>query len=151
MSDLTVPTQEVAGMGRVEADVLVTSEGDRHEARTGARSQQEVRRDRVRFLVDTGAAMVCLPPGLIDKLGLYQTDERPAKTPLGRVMRKIYSPVQLEVMDRRVTQEVTEIDEVCPPLLGYLALEALDLYRNPSTRRLEGNPAHGGQDLVDLY
>jgi hypothetical protein len=36
------------------------------------------------------------------------------------------------------------------PLLGYLPLEALDLYPNPKKRVLEGKPAHGGKMITDL-
>ena len=36
-------------------------------------------------------------------------------------------------------------------MIGQLPLESLDLVVNPQSRRLTGNPAHGGEHMVELY
>ena len=43
-----------------------------------------------------------------------------------------------------------EVPTGTPPLLGYLPLEALDLYANPKKRVLEGNPQYDGKMVTDL-
>jgi len=43
-----------------------------------------------------------------------------------------------------------EVPTGTPPLLGYLPLEALDLYPNPKRRNLEGNPQYGGRMVTDV-
>ena len=43
-----------------------------------------------------------------------------------------------------------EVPTGTPPLLGYLPLEALDLYPNPKKRVLEGNPQYDGRMVTDL-
>jgi hypothetical protein len=43
-----------------------------------------------------------------------------------------------------------ELPNDVPPLLGYLALEALDLYPNPHKQILEGNPKYDGKMVMDL-
>ena len=104
----------------------------------------------VDFLVDTGAAMVCLPQRIIEALALKRSGERKAQTANGEVTRGIYSPISLKIFDREAIMEVMEVPDDTPPLLGYLALETLDLYPNPKLQILEGNPAREGKMVVDL-
>lgn len=42
------------------------------------------------------------------------------------------------------------LPEGVPPLLGYLALETLDLYPNQNKQILEGNPKYDGKMIMDL-
>jgi hypothetical protein len=53
-------------------------------------------------------------------------------------------------MDREGILEVMEAPDGVPPLLGYLALESLDLYPNPTKQILEGNPLYDGKMVMDL-
>jgi hypothetical protein len=53
-------------------------------------------------------------------------------------------------MDREADLNVMELPSGTPPLLGYLPLEALDLYPNPNERKLEGNPKYDGKMMMDL-
>ena len=39
----------------------------------------------------------------------------------------------------------------CPVLIGQIPLEALDFVVDPANRRLIGNPAHGGEQMIELY
>lgn len=138
-------------MGRVNVDAWVTNSADVYAAKEGLHSASDVRQVQVTFLVDTGAAMVCLPMSTIRELGLQPKFERDANTANARVRPMVYSPMQVEVMGRAVDQNVMETPEETPPLLGYLALEALDLYPNPKKQVLEGNPEHDGKYIVDLF
>ena len=104
----------------------------------------------VEFLVDTGAAMVCLPISSIQAMGLKPLHSRNVITATGRVERTIYSPVMLKIFDREANLDVMEVPDGVPPLLGYLALENLDLYPNPTKQILEGNPLYDGKMVMDL-
>ena len=96
-----------------------------------------VRSVTVDFLVDTGAAMLCLPTHVIEQLGLFQhrtvrSQTANAQTANGIVQAKVYSHVRLSILDREASMEVMEIPDGTPPLLGYLPLEMLALSVNPT-------------------
>jgi hypothetical protein len=63
----------------------------------------------------------------------------------------IYSPVQLTVQGRDCTVEVAELPEECPPLIGVIPLEILDFVVNRKSQTLTGNPAHGGEQMYDMF
>ncbi len=94
--------------------------------------------------------MICLPPDLIEALGLYAMHTRRVITGNGEMSRRVYSPVRITIEDRDATLDVMELPPDTPPLLGYLPLEALDLYPNPVKHCLEGNPNYDGKMVIDL-
>jgi hypothetical protein len=57
--------------------------------------------------------------------------------------------VRIRIRDREADLNVMEVSAGTPPLLGYLPLEALDLYLNPKKRVLEGNPLYNGKTVAD--
>jgi hypothetical protein len=44
-----------------------------------------------------------------------------------------------------------EVPDGVPVLIGQIPLEALDLVVDLRGRRLIGNPAHGGEHVLELY
>ena len=54
-------------------------------------------------------------------------------------------------MNRISPMDVTELPDECPVLIGQLPLEALDFVVDPVNQRLIGNPAHGGEHIIELY
>lgn len=119
-------------------------------ARMGRVRKSQVREVEVELLVDTGAAMLCLTPKIIETLGLQKTHERDVITGNGLVKRAVYEPVRIQILDREADMNVMEVPSGTPLLLGYLPLEALDLYPNPKKRILEGNPQYDGKMITDL-
>lgn len=118
--------------------------------RDGTHSEQAVRHVSTTFLVDTSAAMICLTPDLIERLGIREIGRRRVITANGVIERGIYEPVQVEVLDRTAILDVMDLPAGTPPLLGYVPLGALDLYPNPKKQCLEGNPQYDGKMIVDL-
>ncbi|CAK0752038.1 conserved hypothetical protein [Gammaproteobacteria bacterium] len=137
-------------MGRILQTVTLTNAGDLSKWRDGILREDQIRQIEVQALVDTGAAMLCLPLEFIFKLGLRETSRRRAITANGQIDRSVYEPVRIAVLDRHAILEVMELPAGPPPLLGYLPLEALDLYPNPQRQILEGNPQYDGKMVVDL-
>ncbi|AFM11626.1 aspartyl protease family protein [Turneriella parva] len=113
-------------------------------------AQKKLAELTVDFLVDTGAAMLCMPIDLIEKLGLTERSRREVITANGKVQRRVFSPVRIIVNDRDADMNVMELPIGTPPQMGYLVLETLDLYPDPKNQRLTGNPAHDGKMVVDL-
>ena len=137
-------------MGKIMQKAHLENAFDMDAARDGLISKDQVRKLEVEFLVDTGAAMICLPIDKIQTLGLKPRHKRDVITATGKVERMVYSPVQIHILDREVELNVMELPEGVPPLLGYLALESLDLYPNPTKQILEGNPKYDGKMVMDL-
>ena len=139
-----------AAMGKIIQKAKLTNTGDLAAVREGRVKPNRVRWVEAELLVDTGAAMLCLTPKIIEQLGLHKTHEREVITGNGMVKRAVYEPVLIQIFDREANMDVMEVPTGTPLLLGYLPLEALDLYPNPKKRTLEGNPQYDGKMVVDL-
>ncbi len=137
-------------MGKIVQKAILENAYDIGAAKEGYIAPEKIRSMEVDFLVDAGVAMICLPVDKIRMLGLKERSKRDVVTATGVVERMIYSPVQIRIFDREAELNVMELPEGIPPLLGYLALESLDLYPNPHKQILEGNPKYDGKMVMDL-
>jgi predicted aspartyl protease len=103
-------------------------------------------------LVDTGATTLALPARLIEQLGLRKSYEKQATSSQGKATVNVYEAVRLTLLgDRFCTVDVIEVPDDVPVLIGQLPLEMLDLVVDMQSRRLTGNPAHGGEQVLELY
>ncbi|MBN2577479.1 MAG: retropepsin-like domain-containing protein [Pirellulales bacterium] len=118
----------------------------------GVLPKEKVRRISVDdALVDTGATMLSLPTRLNRELGLKKKSTRRVTTSQGVTEANLYSTVRLTIQDRDCPVDVLEVPDDVPVLIGQIPLEYLDFVVDPQTRRLIGNPAHGGQQTYELY
>jgi clan AA aspartic protease len=142
---------ETEAMGRVLVTAKIENMGDLYEVARRGMDPNRVRSVEVSdALVDTGATMLCLPKHLIDKLGLSPFRTRRIRTSAGNVVCNLYDAVRLTIQGRECTQDVVEVPDDCPVLIGQLALEALDFVIDPKARKLIGNPEHGGVWTVEI-
>ena len=137
-------------MGKIIQKARLQNSGDMAAVLAGKMKPGKVRVMDVELLVDTGAAMLCLTPKVIETLGLHKLHERDVITGNGMVKRAVYEPVRMHIFDREADVNVMEVPTGTPLLLGYLPLEALDLYPNLKKRVLEGNPQYDGKMVTDL-
>ena len=138
-------------MGRIMIRIQVENATDVVRAAAGDIPEVKVRRIELEALVDTGATLLCLPKSIIDQLGLTLRETRRATTANGIVDRGIYQVVNLTMLGRTCSIDVMELPEDTPPLVGYLALENLDLVVDPKSQAVIPNPAHEGKFVMDLY
>ena len=139
-------------MGKVIVSAKIENLFDIEEVFEGQISDDQVRRLEVDdALVDTGATSLSLPKRLIEQLGLRRLRTAMAKTAAGMTTFGIYSPVRLTIQGRDCTVEVGELPDECPPLIGVIPLEILDFVVNPKSQTLIGNPAHGGEQMFDMF
>ena len=136
-------------MGKIIQKARLENSADLAAMRDGRLPRDKVRSVEVELLVDTGAAMLCLTPKLVEQLGLHKTHERDVITGNGLVKRAVYEPVRIQIFDREANMDVMEVPTGTPLLLGYLPRKALDLYPNPKKRALEGNPQYDGKMITD--
>jgi predicted aspartyl protease len=139
-------------MGRVRTEVLVENMKDLWAAESGHCPPDQVRRLLVKdALVDTGATSLALPTGLIQQLGLSKVAEKRVTTSKGSQQVAVYDAVRVTILDRFCTVDVMEVPDDVPVLVGQIPLEFLDLVVDPQGGRLIGNPAHGGEHVLELY
>ncbi len=97
-------------------------------------------------LVDTGAIYLYLKKTAIEQLGL-----RPIRTSRSPTMsnvietRRVFSPVDCEIMGRNGTFDVVEVPDQLPNIIGQIPLEHFDWVIDAKNRKVIGNPAHGGE------
>jgi len=143
---------ETATMGRVLTEATIENLKDVWAAEEKRLPPEKVRRIVVKdALVDTGVTMLSLPTRLIRKLGLILLDRRPVTNRGGSGEAAIYEAVRLTIQGRFFSTDVIEAPDETPVMIGHLALTALDFVVDRQSGSLIGNPAHGGEQILELY
>jgi clan AA aspartic protease len=143
---------EFSTMGEVQVTARIENLGDLHLADQGTMAESDVRVVEVEdALVDTGATGLSMPKRLIAELGLKPLRKRQARTSEGIVTVQMYGTARLTIQGRECPTDVTELPDECPVLIGQVPLEVLDFVVDTPNHRLIGNPAHGGEHIIDLY
>lgn len=151
MTAVATPEQEQS-MGRVTVEIEVENMGDLWDAQKGRIPEEQVRRVTVPdALVDTGATTLALPRKLVEELGLERVRERSVVSCQGKGTISVCSIVRLHILGRDCAVEVMEVPDETPALVGQIPLEMMDLVVNPKLRQVTGNPAHGGEEVLELY
>jgi clan AA aspartic protease len=139
-------------MGKVLVTAKIENLADLWDVEQGRLTPEQARRIEVTdALVDTGASTLSLPTRLISQLGLRPLRTRQARTSAGSVKLQMYGVVRLTIQGRDWNGDVVEVADDCPVLIGQLPLEGLDFVVDPIGQRLIGNPAHGGEHIIELY
>jgi clan AA aspartic protease len=143
---------ESTTMGKVLVTAKIENLKDLFSAKDGLLPADKVRSVEVTdALVDTGASGLSMPKRLIAQLGLEPLRTRRARTSAGSVNVQVYGTVRLTIMGRECPSDVNEVPDDCPVLIGQIPLETLDFVVDPIAQRLIGNPAHGGEHIIELY
>jgi predicted aspartyl protease len=143
---------ETQTMGRVLTEAKLENLYDVLGAENGQIPRDEIRHLVVSdALVDTGATLLSLPTSLIKKLGLSKFSRRRFRGAAGIAEADLYAAVRLTVQGRFCTMDVMEVPDGTPVLIGKLPLEQLDFVVDLQSRTLIGNPAHGGEQMDELY
>lgn len=148
---MTSNASEKREMGRVTTEIRVESLKDLFAVEQGQLSDDQVRRVTIPdALVDTGATFFSLPSRIIKELGLSKAFTKRVLTSRGPAEANVYQAVKLTIQDRSCTQDVMEVPDTVPALIGQLPLEALDFVVDPVRQKVIGNPAHRGEQMYDL-
>ena len=143
---------EAPTMGRVLTEATIESLKDLWDAERGMIPVDKVRRVTVSdALADTGATTLALPTHLIRQLGLGKSYEKRGRSTTGTGVVSVYEVVRLTIQGRTCAVEVMEVPDEVPVLIGQVPLEMLDLVVDLRDRRLIGNPAHDGEQMLELY
>jgi hypothetical protein len=63
----------------------------------------------------------------------------------------LYEAVRLTIQGRDGTVDVMEVPDNVPVLVGQIPLEFLDFVIDTRSQRRIGNPAHGGEQILEMY
>ena len=139
-------------MGKVLVTARVENIGDLFAANRGSLSPNSIRAVEVNdALVDTGATGLSMPRSLLASLGLDFLRTRKALSSAGPIEVRVFGTARLTVQGRDCPVDVTELPDGCPILIGQIPLEAMDFVVDMASRKLVGNPAHGGEHVIELY
>jgi len=143
---------ETPTMGKVLVTAKIESLEDLYSLKKGLLSDDQVRRVEVAdAVVDTGATTLLLPKRIIASLGLEPLRTRHSRGLGGDFLLHMYGTVRLTIQGRDCVVDVGEIGDEYPVLIGQIPLEALDWVVDTKSRRLIGNPEHGGEWGVDAF
>ena len=125
------------GMDRFSVEIEVANYDDLARARAGDIPEAQVRRARVRGVVDTGATRLVLPASVVRELGATITGQVGVRYADGRVAdRDRADGIFLTCLGRSsVFNAVVEPDRDSA-LIGAIVLEDLDLIVNCTTQQL---------------
>ena len=138
-------------MGRVLATATIYNLGDLIEVERGRLVPTDVRRVVVSdALVDTGATTLSMPRSLMDQIGLTKQYEKRAMTAAGERIMNVFGTARVVIMGRDCVTDVLEVPEGNPVLIGQIPLEMMDWVVDVQGRRLIGNPAHGGEQILEV-
>ena len=143
---------ENSDMGRVVVEAIVENLRDAWEVERGALAANDARKVTIDdALVDTGASSFSLQRKYVQALGLKKVGEKPVRTSAGPRVAALFEAVRLTIQGREMTVDVLEVDDDVPTLIGQIPLEYLDFVVDPRDQRLVGNPAHGGEQVFEMY
>ena len=139
-------------MGKVTVSARIENIGDLFAVHRGTLSPEGVRAVEVEgALVDTCATGLLMPKSMLASLGLDFRRTRGAISSAGPIEVRVFDTVRLTVQGRDCPVDVIELPDGCPILIGQIPLEAMDFVVDANSRRLIGNPAHGGEHVIELY
>jgi predicted aspartyl protease len=143
---------ETVLMGRVLTEATIENLQDLWDVYRGLLTPEAARRITVPdALVDTGATTLALPAHLIQRLGLAKRSTKRTTSSRGLGNTDVYEAVRLTIQGRDCTVDVMQVPDEVPVLIGQIPLEMLDLVVDLQRRQLIGNPAHGGEQVLELY
>lgn len=116
------------GVGRFSVEFEVANNDDLALARRGVLPPDQVRRETIRGVVDSGAAMLVLPQPVVKRLGLPLGNPVKVRYADGRrVQRRKAEGAYVELLGRHDTFTAVIEPKRETALLGAIVLEALDL------------------------
>ena len=139
-------------MGRVIVTARIENMKDLYAVELGVLTKDRVRALKVTdALVDTGASTLSLPRQMIQQLGLEYVRTRQTRTAAGAKESRVFGLAKITIQGRDFTTDVLELPDGSPVLIGQIPLEGMDWVVDLAGGRLIGNPAHGGEQMYELY
>jgi predicted aspartyl protease len=135
--DLAMRTKGSNGVGRVSVDLEIANNDDLALVRRGMLPDDQVRREVIRGVVDSGAAMLVLPQAAVKRLGLPLGNDVTVRYADGRrATRREAKGVSVTLAGREDTFSAVVEPKRTDALIGAIVLEALDLLVDCKNQRV---------------
>jgi clan AA aspartic protease len=125
------------GVGRITVEFQVANADDLVRVRDGTLSADKVPRQTIRGVVDSGAAKLVLPQGVVKQLGLPPGNDFHVHYADGRTARRRQAgAARVEILGRHDTFSAIVEPRRQTALIGAMVLEGLDLLVDCQNQRL---------------
>jgi predicted aspartyl protease len=125
------------GVGRFSVDFEIANNDDLVLVRRGLLPANQVRRERISGVVDSGAAMLVLPQSVVKTLGLPLGDKINVRYADGRrAQRREAEGAHIKLQGRQATFDAIIEPKRKNALIGAIVLERLDLLVDCQHQRL---------------
>jgi clan AA aspartic protease len=130
-------------MGAVMTNLKLWNSADIDNVASGLIKPEDVRKQEVEAMVDTGATTVVIPIDVCRRLGLRPFRTTQVELADGSLCEMTYfRSVWIEILGRGMSCDVLAAPEGTTPLIGQIPLEGLDLVIDPRSREVRPNPEH---------
>lgn len=138
----------LANMGTTYADIELINSLDLALLRRGSIPESEIKRTKVRALVDSGASLLTIPESIRDQpesirdqLELQKVDEQQAELADGSLIAvDVVGPVEVRFMNRKAITAAMVVPQETEVLLGAVPRQMMDILIDPKQDRLIVNP-----------
>lgn len=128
-------------MGLVYADIEIIRLDDVALSRAGYLPEAEIRKVKVKAIVDSGAYMMCINEHIRNQLDLPKIDEMTAELANGHEEKlDVIGPIEIRFKNRKTSCNAAVLPGENEVLLGAIPMEDLDVIIDPKRQTLELNP-----------
>jgi clan AA aspartic protease len=128
-------------MGLVYAEIELFNTEDIGLVNRGYLKSEEIRKTKVRALVDSGAYMLCLNERIVNQLGLRFIMKQTAQLANGAIEDvDIVGPVEVKFLNRSTSCRAMVIPGDNEVLLGAIPMEDMDVIIDPRDQQLKLPP-----------
>ncbi len=130
-------------MGLIYAEIELINSFDMLAHKKGMLPDNQIKKMKVKALVDTGAYMLSINEELKIQLGLEILEIQEAELADGSLKKvEIVGPVEVRFENRRTTVDAAVLPNATETLLGAIPMEDMDVLIDPKQQKLIVNPAH---------
>jgi len=127
--------------GRISVEIELENYLDKGMALKGYIKESEIRRAKVKALVDTGAVLLMLPQDLVEELGLEYLRRAIVRYADERLEeRDVAGVVIIKIGKRIMSTDCIVGPPRSEPLIGQIVLEGMDLIIDPVEQKLTPRP-----------
>jgi clan AA aspartic protease len=128
-------------MGLIYADIELVSAGDTELARKGYIKKEDIKKEQITALVDSGAYMLCINEHIKSQLDLPVVSNMEAELADGTITTMdIVGPVIINFKNRTTSCNAAVLPGESEVLLGAIPLQDLDVVLVPKLQTIDVNP-----------
>lgn len=128
-------------MGLIYAELELVSAGDMELVRRGYIKKSEIKREKVKALVDSGAYMMCINEHIKTQLDLPVVDTIEAELADGSIQKmEVVGPLIINFKNRTTSCNAAVLPGESEVLLGAIPMEDMDVVLVPKLQTIDVNP-----------